>query len=491
MSANPPSSSAPLSPSLPRDTVVLWGILATEVLALWLPVTVWGTLALAVVALAFLFALGYTVLRGYGAPLLVAWVLIFPLGYHYVAFPKDQALITLDRALIGLLLFTTLLSKRTAPEPISSDLRNAAICWGLFVVWATMRIPWGRASMSALHIVIDALLLPGLLGWYVVRYFDVRRYLPWLHAFTCVASVYVAAIGVAEDLLQRDLLPVTGGGVMLAGEESSFLIRANGPFGSDNSLAMFGLASLVFLFFVRNVIGESMPRWQRALHRIGVAGALGAAVLPLFRSVIGSMVLMFVVDAVFFQVGQRRRRRMVAVLGFGFVLLLARLALPAIVEERSDPMNFFGRLAAYKQTFALWADNPLGGVGLNSYADAAGSSKYVTSYQDVESVDSPHSSLGAVLAETGMLGFIPCLLSQIFLVRCFWKLRQSGFVDGKVSWRWFLFLFLGYTVNGLTLAILYSVDINYWYVFILALLYKFAITGDHTPVALNGGLQDA
>jgi O-antigen ligase len=492
MSTNPPSSSAALPSALPRATVVLWSILAAEVLILCLPWMVWGVLALAVLGLAAVFALIYAVIQGKGASILLAWVLIFPLGYHYVVFPKDQAVITLDRILIGLLLVTVCFSKPITSRPLSPDLLNAGLCWGLYVVWALIRVAGGKAPMSAMHVLLDALLLPALLGWYVVRNFDVRRYLPTLHALTCLAAVYVAGLGFAEDLLQKDLLPVTGGGVFVAGDQLSatdILIRPNGPFGADNSLAMFGISSLLLLLFLKQVLGREMSGWQRALHRIGIAAALAAAILPLFRSVIASLVLMFVVDVFFFQLGERRQRRMLAVLAFGFVILLVRFALPAVFEERSDPMNLFGRFAAYKQTFALFVDNPLGGVGLNNYAEAAQSSKYVTSYQDVESVDSPHSSMGAVLAETGILGFLPWILSQIFLVRCFWKLRQSGFVDGNVAWRWFLFLFLGYTVNGLTLAILYSVDINYWYVFIIAVLYKFAITGEGDRLGSPIGLM--
>ncbi|HEX8814534.1 MAG TPA: O-antigen ligase family protein [Terriglobales bacterium] len=456
---------------------------------LLLPGMVWGVLALAALVLAFLFAFGYVTLRGYSAPILLAWVLLFPLGYHFVAFPKDQAIITLDRILIGLLLFTTFLSKRTNSEPLSNDLRNAALWWILYVGWALIRVPGGKAPMSAIHIVIDALFLPAVLGWYTVRYFDVRRYLPILHALTCIASVYVAGIGFAEILLQDDLLPVTGGGIVNAGNMFIFLIRPNGPFGSDNSLAIFGTVSLVFLLFVKNVLGASMPRWQRALHRIGIAAALASVLLPLFRSAMISLAVMFVLDALFFQVGRRRQRRMMVVLAFGFLVLLVRLVLPVIYEERTDSYNLFGRVAAYKQTFALFADNPLTGVGLNNYIDAAQSTKYVTFYQDVISVDSPHSSVGEVLAETGLIGFVPWLLSQIFLVRCFWKLRQSKGPDGNTAWRWFLFAFLGYTINGLTLSIIYSMDVNYWYLFVLMLFYKFGITGNGAATGSHAELM--
>jgi O-antigen ligase len=488
MSTNAPSSPATFPSSFPKSTVALWGILAAEVLVLWLPGAFWGILALAVLALAVLFALGYATLRGYGTPLLLAWVLIFPLGYHFVAFPKDQAIITLDRILISLLLLTTCLSKPTASEPLSDDLRAAAFWWMLYVAWAVIRIPGGKAPISALHVVIDGLFLPAVLGWYVLRYFDVRRYLPTLHALTCLAAMYVAAIGFAEMVYQDDLLPVTGGGVVAAGDELSFLIRPNGPFGSDNSLAIFGIVSLVLLLFMKNVLGENMPRWQRVLHRAGIAAALACVVLPLFRSAMISLLMIFLVDVIFFQSGKHRRRRLGALLGLGFVILLVRFALPAVFAERSDPLNFFGRLAAYKQTFALFGDNPLAGVGFNSYSDAAQSTKYVTYYQDAVSVDSPHSSVGEVLAETGLIGFVPWLLSQILLIRCFWRLRQSGRPDGNTAWRWFLFAFLGYSINGLTLSIIYSVDINYWYIFALMLFYKFAVTGPDAAAGLQATL---
>ncbi len=464
---------------MPRGSLALWAILAAELLILTLPATWWAVAGGVLVGLVFLGVLVLLILGGEGGPIIVAWALTFPLGYHFVAFPKEQAIITLDRSALALALATICFAKRDGLRRLPSLLSKSAGYWGFFLVLAGLSIPWSKSPLAALHIWMDALVFPALMAWYVLRYFDVHRYSRALHAAICVMVMYTAAIGAAEVATLTDLLPVTGGGIYLAGggegSASQFLMRPNGPFSTDHAFALTGMVSFFLLLFLRREIGESVPRWQRILHRFGVSAALIQSLLPLFRSVMISFVVVLIVNAIY-QRGRSRVLRFAVILSFGFAFLLMRIALPQVFEERTSSFNFYGRIAEYKQTLAMFADHPLTGVGFNNFADAAQSSKYVTYYQESESVDSPHSNLGGILAETGLIGLVPFVMSQVFLVYAFWKLQRSGSRELDLVWKTFLFMFLSYWVNGLTLTIIYSPDINIWYLFALGVLYKFAIT---------------
>src|SRR5437660_4033806 len=41
-------------------------------------------------------------LRGDCDPALLIWILVFPLGYHFLSFPRERPLFTLDRGMIAL-----------------------------------------------------------------------------------------------------------------------------------------------------------------------------------------------------------------------------------------------------------------------------------------------------------------------------------------------------------------------------------------------------
>jgi len=488
MSPDSQSASVLLASPSPRRWLVLSGILAAEVLILCLPVTWWGIAAAVLLGVILFFSLVFSVIQGRGEVPLLGWALIFPLGYHFLIFPQEQALITADRTLIALLLLAAFFAQRNPPRITvsSSSLRKSAVWWVIFLLGAALTIPQAKSPLSSLHVVIDALALPGVLAWYVLRYFDVRKHLSLLHAFTCLMSMYVAAIAVMEVVLQRDLLPVTGGALYFAGDYSGegreILIRPNGPFSSDNSLAIVGLLSFFLILFLKKASPERMPTWQTVLHRMGLAAALVSALLPMFRSVVIALIAAVVID-VFYQAGRRRVARFAILFLFAGGFLLLRLTLPDVFEERTDPEHVYGRVAQYQQSFAMFLDHPLTGVGLNNFGEAAQNSKYVMYYQGYESVDSPHSNLSAVLAETGIIGFVPFIASQVFLVSAFWRRRRIQSSDSTLVWKTFLFVFVGWWLNGLTLTILYAGDSNMWYLFVLAVLYKFAVTNEAVPAA--------
>ena len=296
-------------------------------------------------------------------------------------------------------------------------------------------------------------------------------------------SLYVCAIGLAEILLQRDLLPFPGGGVDLAGDYSGdraqILIRPNGPFSTDNSFALVSLVNFFLLVLLKQMIGKMAP-WQRCLHRLGIATSLLAGFLPLFRSVLISIVVILVVD-IWYHHGRARVRRIGAMAVIVVGLLLMRSALPAVFEERSDMWNLYGRIAQQRQTLLIVIDHPMFGVGLNNFRDAVSrSTRYSTSYLEAESQDSPHNTLGAIAAETGLVGLVPFLLAQVLLFWAFLSLpsgRNSTLARGAAR-QTGLYLLLLYWINGLSLTSGYAAELNIWFALVLSMTYAWAAGGN-------------
>ncbi len=478
------ASSAPLvvARPLPDRTkqLAVFTIAILEVLAICVPPIWWGTVALSFLVVAALVGVVMATLQGDGDSLILGWILIFPLGYYYLSFPRGRALISLDRVFICLLMVAACLAGQQRLARIPTALRNSAVCWAAFLVCAAATLPLVAVPISGLRVLLDAFLFPGLLAWYVVRYFDVRKHLRVLHVIACVMALYVGAIGIAEVALQRDLLATPDSAIFLAGDYSAeqatqILIRPNGPFSSTNSFALIGLVSLCLIPFLGAVQNKVMPSWQRLLQKFALLAALLTAIMPLFRSVFVSLGIILLVSA-YYSRGLRRFVRIAAISTFVLLALLVRVALPEVFAERSDPMNFYGRIAEQRQVLMMFLDHPIYGVGLNNFYYAAQSARYTTYYRDVESVDYPHNNLGAVLSETGILGFVPFVLSQLLLVRAFRRLC-GGRKELFPVWITFLFIFLAYWVNGMSLESAYFSDLNLYYMCALAILFKYGMTG--------------
>lgn len=470
-----------------RGRAALFGIVVAEVLILIVPGEWWGIGGLAAIGAVLMLGLLTTILGGRGKILLLGWILTFPLGYYFLSFPREGALFTLDRFLVVALLISQSLAVYSEVPRISRTLRNSAVCWTLFVLFSGVAAARAATPLSSFRIWLEAFVFPAVLAWYVLRYFDVRGALSALHVCTCLMATYVTAIGFAEVILLRDLLPLPGGGFVVAGDytdvAAQILPRPNGPFATNNSFAMVGLVSLFFLLFLRGALAGKMPRWQKLLHRVGVSAALLEALLPLFRSVLISLVVIIIVD-VFYQSGWRRFLRVGAIACLGLSFLSLGIVLPSVFEERAESGTLYARIAQQKQTLALFADHPINGIGLSNFTDALGNSKYLTYYEDAEALGSAHNNLGAILAETGLTGFLPFVASQVLLVAAFWKRRASS-TDSQLVWKIFMFLFLCYWINGMALTTAYYADLNLWYIFVMAILYKFAITNPeaNTPTS--------
>ena len=415
------------------------------------------------------------ILNGKIEPLIGTWVLIFPLGNYFLSFPREKSIITLDRVLPVALLLTIGFASRAKSEPLPRALRPCVIAWIAFLVFAAASLMYASNIFVSGKLLVDGFCLPAILGWLVIRNFQVEENAATLHILTSLMSLYVAWIGAAEMVLKQDLLPLPGSGNRL--DFAGNLPRPNGPFSTNDALALIGMITLFLLLFFRNLLGENFPFWRRVVHYIGVTSSLAMALMPMFRSVgISLMVILLIATLSTRKPSRRLAGFALFLLCFSMVSLVSILA-PDAYADRSRSGNVYGRLAEQMQTWHVFASHPLLGVGLGRFGDVViGDSKYLAFYNGVQSVDSPHNNLGGILAETGILGFIPYVTAQTTLFLAFWRLRKQPKRNARLAWIYFLYIFLSYWISGMSLLSGYGSELNLWFIFAVAILYKYSIT---------------
>jgi O-antigen ligase len=211
------------------------------------------------------------------------------------------------------------------------------------------------------------------------------------------------------------------------------------------------------------------------LHSIGLAAALGMALMPMFRSVVITLLLALIIDTFWEKRTAHRAWRVVLMLASVGLIFLATLFAPEVLEDRSRPENVYGRVAEYEQSLQVFLDHPVLGVGYgNFHSFVEGEPRYIASYEGVSSLDWPHNNLAQVLTETGILGFVPYVMANVLLLTAMWRLRQLG-SSGRLVWKYCLYLFLAYWISGFSLGSGYS-PLNLWYMFAISVFFKYALT---------------
>ncbi len=412
------------------------------------------------------------VFRGRIEGILLWWAAALPLGPYFLSFPREHSLVTLDRVAI-LFAFTGLyFAKHRTLIEVPRALRRAGLTWLAFIAVAGVTLGKSPNVLNTAHELLDGLLLPVLLGWCVIARFDVRRRLPTIHTAVCISSIICAAVAAAEVATGQDLLPVGGSVMFYAGG----IPRPNGPFESNDALALMGAVSFFFLLFLRATLGPKLSTGRRMLHSFGLAGALGMAFMPMFRSVVITLFLALIIDT-FWEKGTTRRAWRFALLlaSVGMIFLAPLLAPASMVEERSSSENVYGRVAQFEQSLRVFVDHPVLGVGFwNFHEFVMGEPRYMASYEGVSSLDWPHNNLIEVLTETGIIGFVPYVMAHVFLLMAMWQLRQLS-SSGCLVWKYYVYLFLSYWITGLTESSGYS-PLNLGYVFAVTVSYKYALT---------------
>ena len=425
---------------------------------------------IACIVLVFAGALG-EVFRGRIDKMLLYWAAVLPLGPYFGSFPREHSIVTLDRAVILIAFMGLFLAQPCTLVPVPRTLRRAGLAWVAFVVVAAATFVSSSINLNSARILLDSFLLPFLLGWCVIARFDVRNRLSAIHTSVCISSLISAAVAAAEVVTGQDLLPIEGSAMSYAGG----IPRPNGPFEANDTLALIGIVSFFFLLFLRKILGSEVSGGRRILHCLGLAAALGMALMPMFRSVVITLLVVLIIDTLWEARIARRAWRIGLMFASVGLIFAATIFAPAVYEDRSSTENASGRIAEYKQTFRVFVDHPVLGVGFqNFHTFVMGEPRYRAVYQGVSSLDWPHSNLAQVLTETGILGFVPYVLANVLLFKAIWQLRQLG-TSGQLVWKYCFYMFLGYWISGLTLGSGYS-PLNLWYVFAMAVCCKYVLT---------------
>jgi len=430
-----------------------------------------GLLAIVGCAALGFVAIVNNVLRGRIDGLVSWWAALFPLTY-FASFPREHPIVTPQRLVVLGAFMGLSFVKPSSLMAIPRALSRAGLVCLAFIAVAGITLAKSPEVLGPAHILFDGFLLPIMFGWYVIARFDARCQLSALHTAVCISSIICAAIAAAEIVTGEDLLPYEGAAMFFTGG----IPRPNGPFGSNDALALVGALSFFFLLFLRAAIGPNLSAGRRMLHSIGLAAAIGMALMPMFRSVVITLLLILIIDTFWEKRTTGRAWRVGLMLTFVGLVCMVSVFAPDMFEDRSSGQNVYGRMAQHEQSLRVFMDHPWLGVGFNNFNNVVtGESRYLATYQGVSSVDSPHSNLAAVLAETGILGFVPYVIMHVLLFCAIWQLRHlSGY--GRLVVRYCVYMFLTYWITGLTESTGFNPFVNLWYVFLITTCYKYALT---------------
>ncbi len=459
-----------------RQTSLVEGLLVLAgafTIAFFILVPKAGFLAIITCATLWFLLLVAKALQGRFEGIVVCWAAALPFSYHLPTFPSERVIVDLDRVVVLASVLGLIFSKPGVPFVIPKRMRRAALLWTIFGVTACASIAKSANFLNSARVAFDSIFLPLLLGWCVIAWFDVRRWLPAIHTAVCISAIISATVAAAQIITGEPLLQFPGAAVY---HYEGRIVRPSGPFVTNDILALIGGISLFFLLFVRKALGPRVSLARTALHCIGVLAATGMALMPMFRSAALTLLLVLIIDT-FWERGTTRRAWRVALIGalVGLVLLISIWA-PELYRDRSSSENVDGRVAQLEQSYQVFVDHPLLGIGyLNFHDFVVGNPSYFASYRGMRAPDSPHNNLAQILTETGILGFLPYVLTQLLLLGAMWQLRQfsrSGYLASKC----FVYFFLTYWITGLAESSGYDGQLNLWYIFATAVVYKYVLT---------------
>jgi hypothetical protein len=399
------------------------------------------------------------------------WIAIFPYCYYFLSFPAERSIFTVDRALILLLLIDLAVTSRkdTAQTVLPHDIQVSGYLWGLYLLACFISLSVHPTSnvLPSYRLLVDGMVMPAVLGFYVMNRFPLIEHLRGLHVCTCILGIGLFLTGLCELITGADLLPWNGSEPMYTGTQ---LRRADGPFEQQIVLTLVGILVFFFLVFLGRLEGDGVSMRRKVLHRAGCLSALGASLLPLNRGLIFALVPIAIIE---FRSKHRLISRRIWALFFGAVLLITlatKFLDERLYEDRvSGLANLYQRLAQHHETLRVVSDYPFFGVGFALYGEvASGNPRYMARWNGIESMNVQHNALMTVLSDQGIVGLLLYLSAQFFFFQAMWKIRKA-YVPG---WLAFLYCSLVYLLIGLDFATVYFADINLFYLLALAVIYK-------------------
>ena len=449
---------------------------------------------------------------------LVFWFVASPLLSFYVRFPEEKSLLTFDRLVLGGLAVSLIVawwrssaSQKPAGLPLATargaelapdgtpsnsaaqprsykfSLTSFEVSWLVLTVVATASAlsksnHLGFAGRTA----IDAFALPLVAFYLARRHLNVEGCRRAILVGAALLAFFLLATG-AYELVGTDLFQVKGSEI-IRGQET----RVNGPFSSDSSFAIISLLVAILLRAAPSVLKLKLRGAARSVYYVAVAAAVVASLLPAYRGVAIALLVAWVAYEVGVAGFLTRRRsgasgmetraivgaRAIALGGVLALMLAGIVALsPALFERRLvSPGNFFSRIATWEGAVRVTLDNPLFGVGLWNFTE-----HFETYYRDAWSpveialdtriTSGPHSNVLWIASELGLVGLIPYLAANLFLLIMSIRVLRTPTSPQRIAGAaCFLALLVGYWVSGLALVSGIYSDLNLYFFFLLGLL---------------------
>jgi O-antigen ligase len=347
--------------------------------------------------------------------MLIIWPMASVVAYPFLRVPQQHSLITFDRLFV-LALVPSLVAARPVRSSPTRLLFGALVAFTL--AFGLRAIASGNQQV-AIETWLDAIVLPLVLFLFARRH-AVRVGLERVLGAFALAGVAAGAIALAERLVGFQLATLSGGSVLT--DPAAKLTRYSGPFPHPEILAV----CLLVCFAL--TLGWAQLDWRRRRLRASTALLLEVAGigLTLFRSawIAGAFVLIIAL-------GLRPRRfgrlfLVTAAVATVAVAVTVQLEQNASLNTRlSNTHNLNGRFATYIEGLSVFAQHPYAGVGINEFAAAQHQGQSV-SVEGIKAVRTAHSSYVNVLAEQGLLGFIPFIAVTVAAILMFRRLLSRA-----------------------------------------------------------------
>jgi hypothetical protein len=336
---------------------------------------------------------------------LLLWLVVEPIAYPFLQFPRGHPIFTFDRLWIISMLGIVLVRTRYAQTSREARVFLAVLLWLISSFLIRVVFTTGL-DLYAFRLWTDAFLLPTVL--FVVT----RRLMAGAESWTRAAGAFtvtgaiLACIGIAEKVLGFQLSSFYGTtpiGITGPADVASGLFRITGPYPYSE---MYGLALTICLaatlYWVR-----VQPR--KLMGSAVVALELVAIYFTFFRVV---WIAALVICLMSFEVSPRRLQRLYVVVVAVCALAIAAsgpLRTSEFHSRATNTSNVNGRLATYRLSLDIFESAPLVGVGFSRFA-AAEAEVGDVSVGGVQSLGYPHSSYFWLLAEQGLVGVLPLIV---------------------------------------------------------------------------------
>jgi hypothetical protein len=359
---------------------------------------------LSLLLLAAILVCGLSVIFAQMGPfVVVAWPVASVVAYVLVQLPRGHPIITFDRLWAGGILAYLALGRSRTERVSTNAILTFALLW-LGVSFGLRAFATRAGLTGPVATWIDAIVVPTIIFFACKGFSASRARVQKLAAALMIAGGILGGIGIAERIWGFELATLTRGAVRF--DATIDKTRISGPYPVPEPYA---LALIICLAATLYWVQTRRPR-AFAWGMVFASLELGGIALSLFRAAwVGAII---VIIASF---GLRRQRYGRIVVVAAIVAVASIFATWQLEQNKTfstrvkNTDNIYARLATYEQGFQIFRSAPLFGVGVNEYHSVA-NTRAPVEVASVQSVTYPHNSYVGLLAEQGLVGFLPLLL---------------------------------------------------------------------------------